>query len=253
MLRKVPFAANECFHLYSRGVERRTIFLDTKDYERFMRLLFLCNNDNTTITDRFKNLSFKELVEKLKNEKPLVALGVYCLMPNHFHLLVKEAAAGGISRFMKKLLTAYSMYFNKRHGRQGALFEGRFKSSHARSEAYINYLLSYIHLNPIKNIDPTWRDEGIRDVEQAHEYLSEYSYSSYFDFTGTERPESALLARNGGIFPESFWQHAKFVDFLDTWLSYREKSEEPLPFEALLKAGEKALEKAGIISTPVIQ
>ena len=154
---------------------------------------------------------------------------------------------------MGKLLTAYSMYFNKRHGRQGALFEGRFKSSHARSEAYINYLLSYIHLNPIKNIDPTWRDEGIRDVEQAHEYLSEYSYSSYFDFTGTERPESALLARNGGIFPESFWQHAKFVDFLDTWLSYREKSEEPLPFEALLKAGEKALEKAGIISTPVIQ
>src|SRR3989338_5483185 len=101
-------------------------------------------------------------------------------MPNHFHLLLKEIEMGGISQFMGKLSTAYSMYFNKKYERTGSLFEGRFKSSRIANDNYLHYLFAYIHLNPIKLIEPMWKEKGINDFARAKEFLGRYNYSSYF-------------------------------------------------------------------------
>jgi len=125
----------------------------------------------------------------------LVDIGAYCLMPNHFHILLKEKTENGISKFMKKLSTGYSMYFNKRYERTGRLFEGTFKSVHADSDEYLKYLFAYIHLNPIKLINPVWKEEGIRNSVEAKLFLSGYSFSSYLDYT--------MKARNNGKRPES--------------------------------------------------
>src|SRR3989344_8417316 len=113
MERKIIFSEGEFYHLYNRGVEKRPIFSDRNDRERFLRLLFIANS-----TEPF---DFREIADKKYSEidrgELLVAIGAYCLMPNHFHLLIREIVPAGISLFMGKLATGYSMYFNKRHGR----------------------------------------------------------------------------------------------------------------------------------------
>ncbi|OHA80219.1 MAG: hypothetical protein A2V96_01600 [Candidatus Yonathbacteria bacterium RBG_16_43_6] len=148
----------------------------------------------------------------------LVDIGAYCLMPNHFHLLVREKNEGGIQKFMLKLLTAYSMYFNKKNERTGSLFESRYKARHANTDDYLKYLFAYIHLNPVKIIDPEWKEKGITDHDGAKEYLDKYSYSSYMDFVGEKREEGVVL--NKTAFPEYFDDFEEFDEYIKEWLVY---------------------------------
>src|SRR5674476_643636 len=153
MRRKFQFSIGEYYHIYNRGTDKRSIFLESNDYNRFVLILHLCNNKNPVDISNLirEGLSFTELMN-IEVEERLVDIGTYCLMPNHFHLLLREQQENGISLFMKKLLTAYSMYFNKKHNRTGGLFEGPFLARHADTDEYLKYLFSYIHLNPIKII-----------------------------------------------------------------------------------------------------
>jgi len=140
-------------------------------------------------------------------------------MPNHFHILVKEKVAGGTSLFMQKLSTAYTMYFNVKNERTGALFAGCFKATHASHDEYLKYLISYIHLNPIKIIDPAWKDTGIKNPMEAKNFLERYRYSSYSEYTKILRPESAIL--NISAFPEYFSAADGFENTLQSWLLYK--------------------------------
>ncbi len=148
----------------------------------------------------------------------LVSIGAYCLMPNHFHLLVREIKENGITIFMKKLLTAYSMYFNIKHKRTGGLFQGVFKSRFVDRDEYLKYLFSYIHLNPIKLIQPNWKENGINNLSVAKAFLQDYKYSSYLDYLDTSRPQKSILSQ--GVFPEYFVIPNDFTDFIDEWLTF---------------------------------
>jgi len=139
-------------------------------------------------------------------------------MPNHFHLLVREKEANGISLFMKKLLTAYSMYFNKKYKRTGRLFEGPFLAKHADTDEYLKYLFSYIHLNPVKLVDPKWKENKITDRAKAKKYLAEYKFSSYLDYMRVRRGEGKIL--NKSAFPGYFLNFKDFEQFIDEWLSF---------------------------------
>ena len=108
MERRITFAEGEYYHVYNRGVERREIFSTPADHWRFQRLLFLSNGTAPYIFREIQKKKFSDI----ERQKPLVAIGAYCLMPNHFHILVKEITDNGISMFMEKLATGYSMYFN---------------------------------------------------------------------------------------------------------------------------------------------
>jgi putative transposase len=96
-------------------------------------------------------------------------------MPNHFHLLLRQKKEKGISRFMQKVGTGYSMYFNKKHERVGGLFQGKFKAVHINEEAHFLHLPHYIHTNPLK-----LNYRGRTSVD----FLSDYKWSSFPDYIG---------------------------------------------------------------------
>ncbi|MBI5077760.1 MAG: transposase [Candidatus Yonathbacteria bacterium] len=219
MIRNIIFSVDEFYHLYSRGTDKRIIFMDHHDYQRFKALLYVCNSTNPVdIAKHFRGgRTFEELFD-IEREDTLVDIGVYCLMPNHIHLLVREKTDGGITKFMHKLLTAYSMYFNKKNSRTGSLFESKFKAKHVNTDEYLKYNFAYQHLNPVKIIDPKWKENGIADRETAKRFLMEYSYSSYPDYQGVVRPESKILSR--AAFPEYFTTVGDFDAFISDWLSY---------------------------------
>jgi len=220
MQRKISFSIGEFYHIYNRGTDKRVIFIDDHDYQRFKALLYVCNSIKPVdINSHFQEgRDFLELFD-INREDTLVDIGMYCQMPNHFHLLVRERTEGGITKFMTKLAIAYAMYFNKRINRTGGLFEGRFKAKHIDSDAYLKYIFAYGHLNPVKIIDPKWKENGIKDRVAAQEYLKNYIHSSYLDYQGVMRFENKIL--NCGAFPEYFTTPKDFSDFIDEWLSFK--------------------------------
>lgn len=193
MERKVKFVPKECYHLYSRGVEKRKIFLNTRDYERFMALLYIMNQPDAF---HFANFLKRNKIGEIFNEqkkKTLVSILSYTLMPNHFHILIYENEEGGISKFMGRLLTAYSMYFNTKYERSGSLLTHPFRSQHISNEAQYLWIFSYIHLNPIGIIKKDFKINGIGNKNIAKEFLKSYKYSSYHEYAGVSRPESKIL------------------------------------------------------------
>jgi len=223
MERKFNFSTDEYYHVYSRGTDRREIFLDDNDKERFLRSLFLFNANKSFEFRDVKDIPF----QNISRGNPRTAIGAFCLMPNHFHLLLRETEEGGISSFMGKLLTAYSMYFNKKYKRTGGLFEGTFRAEHVDSDNYLKYLFAYIHLNPVKLIEPEWKEKGIQDQKFAEDYLKKYRYSSYEDYMGAEREEYLILSKE--VFPEYFDSDHDFKDFITDWLTYRDEEESYIP------------------------
>ncbi|MCH8889373.1 transposase [Patescibacteria group bacterium] len=219
MQRKIKFAPGEFYHLYNRGTDKRIIFKSKKDHARFMVLLYLCNtNDQVRLGEEFrKGLTLNDMFD-VKRENTLIDIGAYVLMPNHFHILVHEKEENGISSFMKKLCTAYSMYFNTKYDRSGGLFEGRFKATHADYDNYLKYLFSYIHLNPVKHIDSEWKENGIRNRKKAKNFLNTYQYSSYLDYKGVKRNERQIINREP--FPDYFSDRNSFDNYIDDWLGY---------------------------------
>ncbi|MBU2009974.1 transposase [Patescibacteria group bacterium] len=219
MERKFQFEIDEYYHLYNRGTNKMLIFSDILDKERFIKLLFVCNNTKPVI---FRTIQ-KKALDKIDSGETLVDIGLYCLMPNHFHLLVREKVENGISLFVEKIATAYSMYFNKKNERTGGLFEGTFKATHANEDNYLKYLFAYIHLNPVKLIDSDWKEKGISDIKKAKHFLEKYKYSSYLDYIDIKRPENLIL--NKSAFPEYFTNSQDFNDFIEDWLSYGDENQ----------------------------
>lgn len=224
-MNREAFTTNEYYHIYNRGVDKRITFQNSSDYERFCALLFLCNSKNSVhISNDYRGSTLIEQVLQIENQNPLVAIGAWCLMPNHFHLLVKEIEENGISIFMKKLGTGYTMYFNIKNERTGSLFQGRFKSSHIDSDEYLKYMYSYIHLNPLKIVDSNWK-EMIRNNKKISSkslnFLLNYQYSSYLDYANPEiiRFHKKIITPN--VFPEYFSPKKHKEEILD-WLSIRQ-------------------------------
>lgn len=215
-IRKTPFVPGEYYHIYNRGNSKKKIFLSKKDYERFMALLFVANtNESFNFFDLQKsgNIFSKERGNKL------ISIGAYCLMPNHFHVLITPLSEDGLSKFMQKLSTAYSMYFNDTRKRTGGLFEGKFKSQHINNDKQLKYIFSYIHLNPVKLIDSKWKENGIKNLKTAFEYLSSYPYSSFPDYLENKRKEKIILKLSD--FPNYFPSANNFKEEIIEWLNYR--------------------------------
>ena len=214
-LRKVSFVKGEYYHVYNRGNSKQKIFHDKQDYFHFMNLLFLCNDTENL---RAFNI-FRDKNDYLNhNKENIVYIGAYCIMPNHFHILITEQQEGGISKFMQKLSTAYAMYYNQKYKRTGSLFEGKFKSVHMSNDKQIKYLFSYIHLNSIKLIQKDWKEKGIKNKKEALGYLNDYQYSSYLEFLGVQRVYNNILDINQ--FPQYFPTKSSFTKEIFEWLNY---------------------------------
>lgn len=226
MLRPFHFDEGEYYHVFNRGVEKRIIFENNSDKERFQKLLYLCNSERVVHFSELPDIYRGPSIYELERNEPIVSVGAYCLMGTHFHLLFREINSGGISQFMKKLITAYAMYFNIRNRRSGALFESRFRAQHIISDVHLKYLYSYIHLNPAEHIEPNWKDEGIKNLTRTTQYLMGYQYSSFLDYGGIKRPQASILKTTD--FPNYFRRQTDFIREILGWLKFQ--PEKPLPY-----------------------
>ncbi len=216
--RTFSLVENEFYHIYNRGPDKRVTFLDSADYCRFIEMMYLANTSQSVNLRDIK----KHLKDVFVYERPdsIVSIGAYCLMPNHFHILITPVIDQGVSLFMNKLTTSYTMYFNKRYERTGSLFQGVFKAQHADSDEYLKYLYAYIHLNPVKLIDKDWKERGSKDAAKSFDFAASYTYSSLPDYLGVGRPEHKII--NPVPFPNYFANTADHRTELFDWLTYAE-------------------------------
>lgn len=227
--RNISFAEGEFYHIYNRGNSKQKIFLDNYDYDRFIKLLYLCNSE--------RSIDFREdIVRQEINAwdfdcgESIVSIGAWVLMPNHFHLYLTinprkqgfrkfhKLSDNEITEFMHKLLTSYSKYFNTKYKRTGSLFEGKFKAIHIENDNQAKYLFSYIHLNPVKLIDSKWKENGLKDKKKAKDFLQKYLWSSYLDYKGIIRPQNKILDTKS--FPRYFQNIKDFDSEIEDWLSF---------------------------------
>ena len=199
-IRKTDFIKGEYYHIYNRGNSKQKIFLDDKDRERFLKLLYLCNSKQR-IDFRDDIVKKKINVWDFEKGESIVSIGAWVLMPNHFHLYLAQKtearlpSGGAITDFLHRVLTAYSKYFNAKYHRTGSLFEDKFKSVHISKDNQARYLFSYIHLNPVKLINSKWKEQGIKEKNKTLNFLDSYKWSSYFDYLEIVRPEKRIINR----------------------------------------------------------
>ena len=160
--RYFPLVENYYYHVFNRGVNKRPIFKTKYDYRRFTLLIKFYNSIEYPIKfSKFMTLAKdqrNEIWNRLALEKKHTDILSYCLMPNHFHLLLKQNTENGISKLLGNLQNSYVRYFNIKNERIGPLFQGPFKTVRVDSEEQLLHLSRYIHLNPyssgiVKNQD----------------------------------------------------------------------------------------------------
>lgn len=159
------YIENGYYHIYNRGVEKRNIFLDEQDYKVFLSYLKIYLESPSLQGQALKVAPSRHL----KNYADQITLLAYCLMPNHFHLLVKQTTFNAMNSFIQSILTKYSMYINKKYHRVGPLFQGRYKAVLVKNEPQFLYLTKYIHRNPL-------------DILPTGPGLVGYPYSSYQNY-----------------------------------------------------------------------
>lgn len=151
-IRQTSLVENYYYHVFNRGVNKRPIYKNRYEYLRFILLLKFYNSIEYPIRfSKFNKLSIEqrsEIWNRLQKDKTHTDIISYCLMPNHFHLLVKQNSGDGISKLMGNLQNSYVRYFNIRNKRVGPLFQGRFKAVKINSDEQLLHVSRYIHLNP---------------------------------------------------------------------------------------------------------
>ncbi len=203
MYKKPKFINNNFYHVYNRGVEKREIFLDDFDYLRFIHDLYEFNDSHPAL-----KFSIGDTISdnrKSKKRNLLVDIICYCLMPNHFHLILRQRIEGGIVEFMRKLGVGYAMYFNQKYKRIGGLFQGRFKAIMIDNDEYLIHLSRYIHLNPIELVEKDWLEWGIQNRAKVEKFLIRYRWSSYLDYLGIKNFPSVIQ-------PDFIWQYFEVID-----------------------------------------
>ncbi len=173
----------DLYHALNRGVDKRVIFMDDHDRARFVSGLELFN-DTRSIDNLHRIINGIDVGPTRPNKEPLVEIHGWCLMENHYHLLLSETEEGGIPKFLMKLNVGYAKYFNKRHKRSGTLFQSRTKKILIEKDAHFLHILNYIHLNPLDHREDmrNWREGKVSGAAQAITYLNKYPWSSYHDY-----------------------------------------------------------------------
>jgi putative transposase len=237
-MQRPAFAQNKIYHIYNRGVEKRKIFIDKQDYLRFIHDLFEFNNENPTLNFSRSFNSEKPMNEiqprshlllKAREKEPrklLVKILIFVLMPNHFHLLLQQKKENGISRFMQKLGTGYTMYFNQKYERIGGLFQGRFKAVVLEEHAHFLHLPYYLHTNPLDLL----LDRGSTSIREQLKFLEDYPWSSFSDYIGDKNFPSVTQRE---FLLEFFGGAEKYRNETKQWLEEKVKNQEKIKDIAL--------------------
>lgn len=175
-------ATEEHYHIFNRGAHKEKLFRDESDWGRFLFLLLYCQTPATlphikryvTVDGVQNGFRVPTKYGKELDENRLVELVAFCIMPNHFHLILREVEEGGIAAYMQRVSVGYTMYFNEKYGASGHLFQGRYKDVHVKDNDQLLYLSAYIHRNP-------------RELEKWKGLEAAYPYSSFQDYVAMNR------------------------------------------------------------------
>jgi len=211
----------EIVHVLNRGVDKRKIFLDDQDHFRFIHDLFEFNNMDSVNTTfyafkrKYNDVGRRKIEKERKPRKMLVDILAFCLIQNHYHLLLTPRVQNGVALFIKKLNGGYAKYFNAKYERSGALFQGKYKRIIVKNEAHFIHLPYYIHLNPLDLVAPEWRERKINNLAKAMKFLNSYRWSSYLDYTG-EKNFPSVTQRD--FLLEFFGGHEQYKRGIIEWL-----------------------------------
>ncbi|MEK7209554.1 MAG: transposase [Patescibacteria group bacterium] len=181
-MRKTKFAPGEYYHIYNRGNNKQDIFLDTRDWVRFLFITLYfqssitMHNISQSVTHYIKHSVFNVTQETTEEiiTKQFVGLVAFSLMPNHFHILIQEIKTSGLSQYMQRIQNSYTKYFNTKYKKTGHLLQGPFQAVHIKSNNQLLHLSAYIHRNA-REI-PYWKGKE-----------GGFPWSSYQDYIMTNR------------------------------------------------------------------
>lgn len=212
-LRTTPLVNKEYYHIYNRGVAHQPTYTFKKDYERFLlSLSYYRFNDHPFKLSRLLQIPKFErdqIVAELETtNNKAVNIIAYCLMPNHFHLLIQQLTDGGISKYIKQITNSYTRYFNTKYERVGPLYQGAFKAVHIGTDEQLIHVSRYIHLNPLVSV-----------VVKERDFLS-YLWSSLQHF----KNNNSNFVDTKPIL-EHFSSPDKYIDFVFDQVDYGKKLE----------------------------
>ena len=190
MATKAEYSTGQYYHIYTRGVDQRRIFMDEADFERFYTALFLFNDQTYTSLggqsdDKLLRLCFVETTLYDPREK-LIDIVTFNLLHNHLHMVLVPLVEDGVSRFMHKILMGHSQYFNKKYDRVGALFE-TYKEKAITNQAHLDHMVPYAHLNTCDMFGIPWRDGVVENWDVALKRLDEHPWSGHHVAMGREQ------------------------------------------------------------------
>ncbi len=193
--RTIPLISNSIYHIYNRGSEKQNIFRQSRDYNRFIKTFFYYQFIGPKLSfSKFKKSNLR--LFKPDDDKKIVEILCFCLMPNHFHFLVRQLKENGISVFISQLSNSYTKYFNTKYDRVGALLQGVFKATIIESDEQFIHVSRYIHLNPI--------------VSGISNNLTLYQWSSYLEYI--RGPNIYCSTKEILSFFSSRKEYKKFID-----------------------------------------
>lgn len=202
--RITPLASGELYHIYNRGSEKKNIFTQSYDYKRFQQTFHYYQYQGPK--PKFSNSKHGIFTFTPISEDKLVEILCYCLMPNHFHFLIRQIKNKGISIFLSQLSNSYTKYFNTKYKRVGPLLQGAFKAKLVDNDPQLLHVSRYIHLNPV--------------VSNICDNLDEYPWSSYKEYA-----QSGDILCSTGEIAGYFQSKEKYIEFLEDQMEYGETLE----------------------------
>ena len=180
-IRKTPLFNGEYYHVFNRSIDNKPIFTSRKECKRALIAVQYYQFSLLPLKlSLFLRLSVdhrSELLMQLSSEnKRLINLLCYCLMPNHFHFLLKQTEDKGISRFVRNFENSYTKYFNKKEERDGPIFKGQFKAVRIERDEQLLHVSRYIHLNPYSSF-----------LVKDYKSIMEYEWSSIGEYLGNRK------------------------------------------------------------------
>ena len=209
--RKVDLENNEIYHVINRSIAKFCIYNNNADYQRFIDLIGFYNFKNLptkySYYNRLKILEKQKIIAKLNLYEKNVEIVAYCLMPNHFHLLLRQNTDNGISNFMRLVQNSYAKYFNTKYHRKGPLFESAFKVIHIESDEQLLHVSRYIHLNPVS--------ANMIDVDD----IDTFAWSSYSEYLNNKH--SRVIAKK--IVLNHFHDAKEYDSFVKNQADYQKE------------------------------
>jgi len=202
-MRKTQFVEGQFYHVYNRGTEKRKIFLDDRDYQRFLLSMRLMNDEKEGLMIAWRdykstnpNAALESFLRLgLRKERPLVEIVCFSLLPNHYHFILKQLIDRGIEKFMHRIGVGHSMYFNKKYERNGVLFQGKFKASRVSPNVLL-YLSAYVNCN-----------SEVHGISRAEIYR----WSSFLEYI--ERRKKGLCEKGKKIILDDFKSFDEYKSF----------------------------------------